>query len=524
MSEEAGPTEIIQGRRPGDVIVRRRRARLERLRRALTVPALFSTGYGNVGSSIYYALGVTALYALGAAPLALLAAGVFFIFTVLTYAEATVAVPEAGGASSFARHGFGEFMSFLAGWATMLSYTVTISISAFAVSGYLSVFFPDLRAFPANVIFTLIVIALLTVLNIIGVREATTVSVAFAVLDLGTQVLLVAVGAFTLLNLPLLLSQVNFGVAPTWGSFIYSISIAMVAYTGIETISNMVEEARRPEATVPRSYGLLVGAVLILFVGISVIALSAMPVHQAADGSYTTELGTEYVADPVAGIAEKLPEPLNHIFEPIVAVLASTILLIAANAGIMGVSRLTFSMGTYQQLPAFLSRIHRRFRTPYVSVVFFCIVAAVIVLPGNLGDIADVYIFAAMLTFTLAHASVIAMRIRSPGLERPFRLGWAINYRGYEIPITAVLGGLGTFTVWTIIVFTRPFGRWAGLAWMVVGIASYVMYRRRQGLDLNATVRRPVRPRSAVAEPAPALPDDLPPPPPQRTGRPVRSR
>lgn len=515
MSEEATETtELIRGRMPGNVVLRRRRHRLERLRRALTVPALFSTGYGNVGSSIYYALGVTALYALGAAPLALLAAGVFFIFTVLTYAEATVAVPEAGGASSFARHGLGEFMSFLAGWATMLSYTVTISISAFAVSGYLSVFFDELATFPINVIFTLVVIGLLTVLNIIGVREATTVSVAFAVLDLVTQVLLVVVGAFTLLNLPLLISQIDFGRAPTWGNFVYSISIAMVAYTGIETISNMVEEARRPEATVPRSYGLLVAAVLILFAGISVIGLSAMPVHCAnpgatisadpircADQSYTTELGTTYITDPVAGIAKALPEPINHVFEPIVAVLASTILLIAANAGIMGVSRLTFSMGTYQQLPAFLSRIHRRFRTPYVSVLFFCAVAAIIVLPGNLGDIADVYIFAAMLTFTMAHLSVIAMRIRAPHLERPFRLPLAIGFRGHEIPITAIIGGAGTLAVWLIIVFSRPFGRWAGLAWMIMGVVLFVWYRRQNGLALNQTARRPTS-RTAVGVPA----------------------
>lgn len=497
---------------PGDVILRRRRPRLERLRRALTVPALFSTGYGNVGSSIYYALGVTALYALGAAPLALLIAGIFFIFTVLSYAEATVAVPEAGGASSFARHGLGEFMSFLAGWATMLSYTVTISISAFAVSGYLSVFFEELALFPTNVLFTLGVIALLTVLNVIGVREATTVSIAFAVLDLVTQVLLVVVGAFALLNLPRLLSQIQFGIAPTWGSFVYSVSIAMVAYTGIETISNMVEEARRPEATVPRSYGLLIAAVLILFSGISIVGLSAMPVRcenaaatissdpvQCADQAYTTDLGTTYITDPVAGIAKALPEPLNHVFAPVVAVLASTILLIAANAGIMGVSRLTFSMGTYQQLPAFLSRIHRRFRTPYVSVLFFCAVAAMIVVPGNLGDIADVYIFAAMLTFTLAHLSVIGMRIRAAGLHRPFRLPLGIPFRNYEIPLTAIVGGLGTMTVWLIIVFSRPFGRWAGLAWMLLGIVVFVLYRRQNGLALNETARRPTSRTSAGA-------------------------
>lgn len=502
---------------PGDVFVRRRRSRVGRLRRALAVPALFSTGYGNVGSSIYYALGVTALYALGAAPLALLAAGVFFVLTVLSYTEGTVAVPEAGGASSFARHGLGEFMSFVAGWATMLSYTVTISISAFAVSGYLSVFFDGLRAYPTNVVFTVALIGALMTLNVIGVREASTVSVLFAALDLITQVLLVTVGAVFLLNFPLLISQVDLGRAPTWGGLLYGISIAMVAYTGIETISNMVEEARHPESTVPKSYGWLAVAVLVLFSGISIVGLSAMPVRcvdpsatisampiECSDGEYTTDLAARYITDPVAGIAAHLPTPLDRIFEPVVAILASTILLIAANAGVMGVSRLSFAMGSYRQLPAGLSRVHRTFRTPYVSVIFFCIVAAGIVLPGNLGDISDVYIFGAMLTFTLAHASVIAMRFREPDRPRPFRLPVNLRVGSVEVPVTAVIGGLGTLSVWLIVLTTRPFGRWVGLAWMIVGLVVFVWYRRKNGLPLNETAARPQRGRPLEPLPAPA--------------------
>jgi APA family basic amino acid/polyamine antiporter len=499
---EQETAELVHGRMPGDVFVRRRRIRVRGLRRALAVPGLFSTGYGNVGSSIYYALGVTALYALGAAPLALLLAGIFFVLTVLTYTEATVALPEAGGASSFARHGLGEFMSFVAGWATMLSYTVTISISAFAVAGYLSVFFPELGTSPANVVFTIGLIAALMVLNVIGVREATTVSIVFAALDLITQVLLVLVGAVTLLNIPLLISQVDFGRAPTYGSFFYGISIAMVAYTGIETISNMVEEAQRPTRTVPRSYGLLIVAVLALFTGISVIGLSAMPVYQLPDGRYTTDLAERYISDPVAGIATRLPEPINHVFQPLVAALASTILLIAANAGIMGVSRLSFSMGAYRQLPGFFSRVHQRFRTPHIAVIFFCGVAAAIVLPGNLGDIADVYIFGAMLTFSLAHLSVIAMRFREPNLERPFQVPLNLRIHSTAVPLTAVAGGLGTMLVWLIILVSRPFGRWVGLLWMVAGVIVYISYRRGSGLPINATVRRPSR----VGAPAPPVP------------------
>lgn len=481
----------IHGRRPGDVYIRRPSLRIRGLRRVLGVSALFSTGYGNVGSSIYYALGVTALYALGAAPLALAVAGVFFIFTVLTYTEATVTMPEAGGASSFARHGFNEMVSFLAGWATMLSYTVTISISAFTAGGYLSVFIPILGEYPYNAIFAIGAIIVLMLLNIVGVQEAATLSVVFAVIDLLTQILLVIIGSIFILNLPLLLNQINFGVAPTWGNFLFGISVAMVAYTGIETISNMAEEARVPENSVPRAYGLLIFAVLVLFIGISAIGLSAMPVTQV-NGQHTTELATTYIEDPVAGIAHSMPSPLDSIFLPLVGILASTILLIGANAGIIGVSRLSFSMGAYQQIPSFIYAIHSRFRTPYVAIAFFCIVAALLVIPGQITELADAYIFGAMLTFTLAHAAVIGMRIREPERPRPFKPPLNLRIRGAEIPLTAVIGGLGTFAVWIIVAATHPFGRTVGILWIIFGVGLYVYYRRKIGLPLTKTVKRQI--------------------------------
>lgn len=481
---------IRRGRKPGDIFVSRPIIRIRGLRRVLGVPALFSTGYGNVGSSIYYALGVTALFALGAAPLALAAAGIFFIFTVLTYAEATVTMPEAGGASSFARHGFNEFVSFLAGWATMLSYTVTVAISAFTASSYLSVFIPLLRDYPYNSIFAVVAILLLMGLNIVGVQEAATFSVIFAVIDLLTQVLLVVIGGILLLNLPLLIEQIEFGVAPTWSNFLFGISVAMVAYTGIETISNMAEEARTPTDSVPRAYGLLIFAVLVLFLGISAIGLSAMPV-QFVNGEYTTELATTYINDPVAGIAHRMPSPLDDIFAPLVGILAATILLIGANAGVIGVSRLSFSMGTYQQIPPFVSAVHSRFRTPAVAIAFFCAIAALLVISGQIVQMADVYIFGATLTFTLAHASVIGMRIKDPKRERPFKLPFNLPFRGADIPLTAVLGGLGTFAVWIVAVVTHPFGRTVGTLWLLFGLSVYVYYRRRMKLPLTKTIKRP---------------------------------
>src|SRR5213595_3358746 len=116
------------------------RRRAQGLERVLGTPALFSTAYGDVGSSIYFALGLTAVV--------FIIAGLFFVCTAATYAEGTVRFPEAGGSSSFARHAFNEVVSFGAAWAQMLNYIITIAISAFFVPHYLSIFWHPLRENP----------------------------------------------------------------------------------------------------------------------------------------------------------------------------------------------------------------------------------------------------------------------------------------------------------------------------------------------------------------------------------------
>jgi basic amino acid/polyamine antiporter, APA family len=504
--EPAPRREIVQGHQGAGAYVRLRIPRVLRLRRVLGVPALFSSGYGNVGSSIYYALGVTTVFALGAAPLALLLAGAFFVLTCLSYTEGTVAVPEAGGASSFARRGFNEMVSFFTGWMTMLSYTATISISAFSAVGYMAVFFPPLGTKPLIVIVTVIIIALLILLNIIGVQEATRVSVIFAVIDLATETVVVIVGFIFLLNFGLIFHQIHLGVTPVWGKFLYSISVAMVAYTGIETISNVSEEAKDPGRTVPRAYASLIFAVLILFIGISLVALSAMPVTCGTGGptlasvgtcpagaasAPTSELSTTYLNDPVAGIAGKLPSPYDAILKPMVAFLAASILLIGANAGVLGVSRLSFSMGAHYQLPGVLYNVSRRFRTPHVTILVFGIIAMVLVLNGDVTDLSSIYAFAATITFTMAHLGVIGSRIKDPDGARPFKLPLNVTIKGREIPLISVIGGVGTFAIWIIIAATNHFGQLVGFPWMVIGLIFYVIYRRRLGLSLTKMAKRP---------------------------------
>ena len=214
-----------------------RRRRQQRLERVLGTPALFSTAYGNVGSSIYYALGVVAVYALGLTPVVFIIAGLIFACTAATYAEGTVHYPEAGGSSSFARHAFNELVSFEAAWAQMLNYIATIAVSAFFVPHYLSVFWAPLRQNPWDVVFGIVVIVLLVLLNIVGIQESAKVNIFLAVADFATQVLLVLLGFVLVFSPEILKSNVQLGVAPTWSSFFLSIPIAMLAYTGIETVS-----------------------------------------------------------------------------------------------------------------------------------------------------------------------------------------------------------------------------------------------------------------------------------------------
>src|SRR5919198_1699157 len=276
------------------------------LRRVHGTGALFAAAYGNVGSSIYYALGVVASFALGLTPVTFMIAGLIFAFTAATYIEGTVMYPEAGGSASFARHAFNELVSFVAGWGQMLNYIITVAISAFFVPHYLAVFWSPLGDGPGDIIGGIVLIALLAALNIKGTKESARFNLILAVADLATQVVLVGIGIALVLSPETLVNNIHLGTAPTWGNFALGIAVGMIAYTGIETISNMAEEARDAERTVPNGTGLTVLAVLGLYALLPIVALSAMPVTQDAAGHYTTTLGTTFADDPVLGIVENL--------------------------------------------------------------------------------------------------------------------------------------------------------------------------------------------------------------------------
>ena len=463
----------------------------ESLSRVHGVGALFAAAYGNVGSSIYYALGVTAAFALGLTPVAFVISGLIFAATAATYAEATVMFPEAGGSSSFARHAFNELVSFIAAWGQMLNYTITVAISAFFVPHYLAVFWPWLGESPGDIVGGAALIVALALINIRGTEESARLNLVLAVADLATQVILVGIGLVLVLSPEILVDNVNLGVAPTWSDFALGIAVGMIAYTGIETISNMAEEARDAARTIPRSVGFTVVAVLALYLLIPIVALSAMPVTQDAAGNYATELGSTFADDPILGIVENLG--LAHVPTEIlryyVGVLAAVILLIATNAGLIGVSRLTYSMGQHRQLPESLRQVHPRYRTPYIAILIFAAVAIVTLLPGQTDFLATMYSFGAMLSFTIAHVAVIQLRRKRPDVERTWKPPLNVRLFGFEVPLSAVLGGLGTFFAWIVVMALNPSTLVAGLGWMALGITLYVLYRRNQRLPLTETVK-----------------------------------
>ncbi len=473
--------------KPGDKIFRPRRIKRYRLKRILGVPALFSIGYGDVGSSIYYALGVVALVALGATPICLAIAGIIYVFNALTYAEGVAMIPEGGGSASFARRGFNDLIGFIAGWALILSYIVTMAISAYTIPPYLSYFWPILKEPVISTAVSMGLILFLMLINVIGIRESSRMNIGFIGMDIAIQLTLVVLGVVLILCVnPGVLFQNMFGEGnwPSTQNLVFGIAIAALCFTGVESVSQHGEETRQPAKRMPQAYILMIVVVLVLFAGISIVALSAMTPQVLGDPV------NGWARDPVAGIAANLPSAtLQSIFAPLVAILAATILLTATNAGLLGISRLAFNLSSHHQLPAALSRVHHRFRTPYIAIILFCLIALLVLTPGFFTtgfftDLGALYVFGSLLCFALAHAAILRLRTQKPELPRPFKLGWNIRIKGRELPMTAILGLAATSVIWIVVVIIQPYSRWVGLAWMAVGLIIYCLYRRKQRIPL----------------------------------------
>ena len=275
-------------------------------------------------------------------------------------------------------------------------------------------------------------------------------------------------------------------MAPTWANLAIAIPVAMLAYTGVETVSNLAEEVRDPVKNVPDAYKLVALAVFAIYFTLPLIALSALPVIEIG-GELTTLLALPpeeggYANDPILGVVQNLgvEGALLDALEIYVGILAATILFIATNAGVIGASRITYAMATYRQIPEVFRRLHPRFKTPWLSIALFAGVAPIaVILPGNVNFVGTLYSFGATLSFTIAHASLVRMRMTAPKEELLYRARPNLRIGAVDWPLFALFGGIATGVSFAVIVVQNPATRWAGLGWIAAGLVFYVVYRRR---------------------------------------------
>lgn len=459
--------------------------KLPQLQRALDAPALASVAYGEIASSIYFALGIIALHALGFSPLVLGVAGVLFIVVALSYAEGATSVRETGGAATFTRLAFNDFAGFLTGWALFLDYLIVMALSALFVPHYLGLALgiETIARRPGDVVFACVFIAFVAALRLLRGRRAHSVALVVPIVDLVTQLLLVALGFAFLFSTDALTRGMDLGVQPTWRELAFALPLAMLAYTGLETVANYAEEARRPGRDLPRSLFSAIGCVVVVYVLIAMVGLSAFP-----SDSGTTALGTDWLRAPLMGIVDALGADFGGLAHDLVRVYVgltgALVLASAATTSFSGFGRLAYSLGEHGQLPAVYGRLHRRTLVAPVSVVS----AAAIVIVGLIATsrtdavvfLASLFSFGVLLAFIAAQLAVIKLRLSQPGLRRPFRVPWAV--RG--VPVPSVVGIVCCLAIFVAAMVTHPGARYGGPVWLALGVVVYVLVRRGQGAGL----------------------------------------
>jgi APA family basic amino acid/polyamine antiporter len=471
--------------------------KLPSLQRVLDAPALFSVAYGEIASSIYFALGIIAAQALGFTPAVLLGTGVLFLVVSLSYAEGTAAIPETGGAATLVRKTFNDLAGFMTGWVLFLDYLIVIALSALFLPHYLAgaIRIDALNDEPWDVVVGVVVILTITAIRIVRRPSFYIAGIGVAVLDLITQMLLVVLGFALLFSPHALTSGTSLGTHPSWHAIAFALPLAMLAYTGLETVANLAEEARQPGIDLPRSLFSAIGVVVVIYVAIAIVGLSAFPVHNG-----TTELGTTWLDAPLIGIVEALKSHLPLFFDDalriFVGVSGALILLAAATTSVSGFGRLAYSLGEHGMLPRAFGRLGRRSLVAPVSLVCAAGISIAILVGSSIAEddvtfLASLFSFGILLAFAAAQVAVITLRFKEPDLARPYRVPLSVRYRGADVPLPAVVGLVATLFVWVVAMATHPGARYAGPAWLVAGLVIYGLVRKSRGEGLLEHVVSP---------------------------------
>jgi APA family basic amino acid/polyamine antiporter len=460
--------------------------KLRGFERVLDVPALFAVAYGEIASSLYIALGIVAAQALGLTPLVLLLTGLLFLVVSLSYAEGTAAIPETGGAATFVRRAFNDLAGFVTGWALFLDFLIVMALSALFVPHYVGVAIsaPSLRSEPWDAVIGCSVIAGIAAVRLVRHTRLHLEAFGVALLDLLVQGVLVVLGLAFLLSPETLREGFGFASGQDWGDLAFALPLAMLAYTGLETVANLAEETREPGRTVPRSVFSGIGLVVLVTVLIATIGLSAYP-----ESGGETALGTTWLEAPLVGVAAafegSLPDFLVDVLRVGVGVSGALILVGAATTSMSGITRLTYSLAEHGSLPREFARLERRALISSEAILIaatLAIGAIVVTEVGADGDpafLASAYSFGVLIAFTAAQLAVIRLRMREPDLNRPFRARPEVTIRGHRLPLAALVGAPTTFAIWVLALVTHGGARYAGTAWLATGLVVFVVVRRR---------------------------------------------
>jgi APA family basic amino acid/polyamine antiporter len=464
--------------------------KLPQLERELDARSIFSVAYGEIASSIYFALGIVVAHALGLTPLVLLVMGVLFAIVAASYAEGATMVEETGGAATFVRRAFNDFAGFLTGWALFLDYLIVIALSALFMPYYLAgaLDMPSLERHHTTV--SAAAIVLIAVFRVTRRARLYRFAIALALLDILTQALLVVLGFALLVHPHALASSVHLGRSPTWGALAFALPVAMLAYTGLETVANLAEEAIEPGVSLPRSLITAIAAVVAVTVLTAIIGLSAFPVHNGV-----SDLGDpdKWLRAPLLGIVVALgphvPHWADHVLRVFVGASGAAVLMLAASTSISGCGRLAYSLGEHGQLPRVFGRLHRRTLVSPYAIVAAAAIALGLLLATSLfrnpaAALASLYSFGVLLAFIAAQLAVLRLRVTDPDRPRPFRVPFAVRLRGHALPVPAIVGVALCAIVWIDALATHPAARYGGPLWMLVGFVVYLLVRRGRGAGL----------------------------------------
>ena len=454
-----------------------------RMARGLGAPALIAIGLSAIGSSIYFVLGVVAEHALGATPFVFGLAGAFFVVTTMAYLEGNSIHPERGGASTFARYAFNELWSFIAGWAILLDYLIVMALGIVAIPHYLEVFWPAAGDDGVVQVIAGLAIGWVAWSNIRG-RTADRIGLVLrlGLLNVALLTIVLVVGGVSYYDPGAVVDTIELGSRPQWDELLYGLVIACVALTGIEAASGLAGEIRVNRPALRRVVAVTAGFVTLLFIGVSVLALQAQPVI----GDSTGLGAAPYLEAPVLGVVAPIdPAWLRDGLEAALAATGVLVLLQAVDTSMLGVSRLAYSLATNRQIPSAVGRLHPQRSTPYVAIVLAAVAALALALPADIEFLAGIFAFGAMLAFALAHISIIVLRYREPGTQRPFRVPIGVRLGRGQVPLPLALGGLFAVGAWISVLAYHEGARVIGGIWMLGGFLLYAVYRKGQGKELT---------------------------------------